>query len=1108
MGKRIIGLDIGIASVGWAVIEDGKCIVDLGVRTFDKAETAKEGDSLNLVRREARLARRRLSRRAQRLRQTAHLLKQSGLIREESELHRPLPKDIAKTEGKGQSPWQLRAESLDRLLTPFELAKVIYHIVKHRGFHWVSSADRAAADSDKEGGAIKQGLAQTESLMKEKGYRTVGELIWLEFPEVQRNKGGKYEKILPRTGLDAELRTVFHAQQRLGNSFVTDDLRLGILGNGDRKSGLLWKQKPALQGDDILKMLGHCRFERDEYRAPKNSFAAERHVWLTRLNNLRLTGNGQIRALTREERATVLNIPYEQKTDLTYKQLRGKLEKAGLWEKTPEGTDGEWRFSTLKYGDKDPEKAVFCRIPGWHALKKAYENSAMMGEWNQIEGKALLEGCSDLLDQLAFILSVYKEDDDIRIKLHELLGDGNDRLIKTLLTIRFDKFSALSLKAINAILTYMNDGDRYDEACAKAGYVHSARGMEYFGKGRYLPSLFSGRDKHGTMVLNEDLDVPRNPVVLRSINQTRKVVNAIIRKYGSPSEVHIELARDLTRSFSERNSIVREQKKFADRKEILVRLFREQFSAEPNGRNLEKFRLYNEQQCKCLYSGKVIEIGRLLEPGYVEVDHILPYSRSFDDSKNNKALVLTSENRDKGNCTPYEYMGTDAKRWHEFEEFVHSLKITMAKKGRLLRKDFGEKAQKEFIERNLNDTRYASRFFMNYVNACLQFEDTENQTGVISVNGALTSFLRARWGLMKDRSESDRHHALDAVVIACCTRAMNKRVAEYSKNKELKSAKAGYVDQETGEVFDIAALHRLENRFPLPWEHFRDELLLRLFCNDRQILQEELAKFGTDSESDLRVVRPLFVSRAIQRRGTGALHKETIYSQTSEQKQAEMVTRKIGLQDLKDSHFKSLIDYERNAKLYDTIRSRLEAAGWDGKKAFPAGSMRMLDKHGEPKGAIVKSVRITEKKTGTSIRGGLAENVLMRRVDVFRKNGQYFLVPVYFWQKELPNRAVSANKPENEWIMIDSQFEWCFSLVKNDLIRIQLKDRDYLGYFNGLDRTTGALSVMAHDRAADQGKNGLFRGIGVRNAQNIVKLAVDVLGNVYQIAQESRHELA
>ena len=1100
MNHRIIGLDIGIASVGWAVIEEGRRIIDLGVRVFDKAETAKEGDSLNLVRREARLARRRLSRRSSRLRQTAQLLKSMGLIADTADLHRPLPKDSAKAAGEGKSPWQLRTEGLDRLLSPLELAKVIFHIIKHRGFHWVSSAERAAADKDKEGGAIKQGLAKTEARMQEKGYRTLGEMILQEYPDAQRNKGGQYEKVLPRTGLDAELRMIFTAQQKLGNPSVSDALVDAVVGNGDRKSGLLWKQKPPLQGEDILKMLGHCRFERDEYRAPKCSFAAERHVWLTRLNNLRLIDNGTTRGLTADEQAIVLNMPYEQKGDLTYKQLHRKLDKAHLW-------DDSWRFAGLKYGEKDPETAVLCKIPGWHELEKAYLNAGYQGEWKQLADKALLESRSDLLDNIAFILSVYKEDEEVRPQLEQLIGKDNHRLIESLLSVRFDQFSALSLKALNAILPHMNAGDRYDEACTKAGYDHRAQGQETSEKTKYLPSLFSGRNEKGTMVFNEELEVPRNPVVLRAINQTRKVLNAIIKKYGSPSSVHIELARDLSRSFSERNAIEREQKKYAANKEALIADFRALFRAEPNGRNLEKYRLYREQQCKCLYSAKPLSIERLLEPGYVEVDHILPYSRSFDDSKNNKALVLTSENRDKGNRTPFEYMGSDPDRWHLFEEHVKSLKISMAKKQRLLRKDFGSQAQKEFRERNLNDTRYASRFFKNYVDSCLLMDNPDAKTSTVTVNGAMTSFLRARWGLLKVRSESDRHHAMDAVVVACCTTAMNNRISRYSWNEELRFAKSGYTDPETGEILDLAALRKLENRFPIPWDHFRDELLIRLYCDDRQMIQEELAKFNTYPEAALQAVKPLFVSRAIQRRGSGALHKETIYAQTPEQKAVEMVTRKIGLQDLKKNHFDSLVDYDRNRKLYDYLREKLEAASWDGKKAFPEGSVKMLDKSGEPRGAGVKSVRITEKKTGTAIRGGLAENGLMRRVDVFRKNGQYFLVPVYYWHKTLPNRAVSAHKPENEWILIDNQYDWCFSLMTNDLIHVKVKDKIYFGYFAGFDRSTGAINVLVHDHDERQKKKGIFR-IGVRNATSIDKLAVDVLGNVYRVAQEPRHELA
>lgn len=77
-----------------------------------------------------------------------------------------------------------------------------------------------------------------------------------------------------------------------------------------------------------------------------------------------------------------------------------------------------------------------------------------------------------------------------------------------------------------------------------------------------MPPLFSGREPNGTLIFNEEIgDIPRNPVVLRVINQTRKVVNAIVKKYGSPKSVHIELARDLAKSRAERNEIEKEMKK-------------------------------------------------------------------------------------------------------------------------------------------------------------------------------------------------------------------------------------------------------------------------------------------------------------------------------------------------------------------------------------------------------------------------------------------------------------------------------------------------------------------------------------------------------------------
>jgi CRISPR-associated endonuclease Csn1 len=349
LGALTLGFDIGIASVGWAVLSEQR-IVDLGVRCFDKAETAKEGESLNFARRSARLLRRRLRRRAWRLTKLARLLKRQGVIQEVT---------LFKPENPySDSLWKLRAEGLDRQLSPEEWARVIYHLCKHRGFHWISLAEerKAEEDSKGEGGKVKQGLAATAKLMKEKGYRSAAEMVLAEFPDAQRNKQGDYGKSLSRVLLSEEFSLLFERQHELNNPYATKDLQLAILGNGDRKSGLFWAQKPALSGADLLKMLGHCTFEKAEYRAPKASFTAERHVWLTKLNNLRVVVDGITRPLNEQERREALPLPYSQAGDLSYKQLRMTLVKAGL---LPES----FKFTGLPYPSQKQQSEEKAKDP-------------------------------------------------------------------------------------------------------------------------------------------------------------------------------------------------------------------------------------------------------------------------------------------------------------------------------------------------------------------------------------------------------------------------------------------------------------------------------------------------------------------------------------------------------------------------------------------------------------------------------------------------------------------------------------------------------------------------------------------------------------------------
>ena len=188
MNKMILGLDIGIGSVGWALIEEGKRIIGLGVRTFDVSEDPVTKATLNQVRADARRQRHQIKHKASRLKGLLNLLLKLELINDKNIiLQNPLHKDI----------WELRAKALTEKITSDELALIIYHICNHRGFYWVSSCS-----TNNEDGLIKKALSSNEQIMLDKGYKTIGQMIFNEFPNHYRNKDGDYTKCISRVELD------------------------------------------------------------------------------------------------------------------------------------------------------------------------------------------------------------------------------------------------------------------------------------------------------------------------------------------------------------------------------------------------------------------------------------------------------------------------------------------------------------------------------------------------------------------------------------------------------------------------------------------------------------------------------------------------------------------------------------------------------------------------------------------------------------------------------------------------------------------------------------------------------------------------------------------
>lgn len=475
----ILGLDIGIASVGWAMVEIDEeenpiRLIDLGVRVFERAEVPKTGDSLAAARRLARSVRRLTRRRAHRLLRARRLLKREGVLQaadfDENGLIKSLP----------NTPWQLRAAALDRKLTPLEWSAVLLHLIKHRGY--LSQRKNEGETADKELGALLKGVADNAHTLQTGDFRTPAELALNKFEKESghiRNQRGDYSHTFSRKDLQAELNLLFEKQKEFGNPHVSDGLKESI-------ETLLMTQRPALSGDAVQKMLGHCTFEPTEPKAAKNTYTAERFIWLTKLNNLRILEQGSERPLTDTERATLMDEPY-RKSKLTYAQARKLL-----------GLEDTAFFKGLRYGKDNAEASTLMEMKTYHAISRALEKEGLKDK------KSPLNLSPELQDEIGTAFSLFKTDEDITGRLKDRV---QPEILEALLKhISFDKFVQISLKALRRIVPLMEQGKRYDEACTEIYGDHY--GKKNAEEKIYLPPI--------------PADEIRNPVVLRALSQARK----------------------------------------------------------------------------------------------------------------------------------------------------------------------------------------------------------------------------------------------------------------------------------------------------------------------------------------------------------------------------------------------------------------------------------------------------------------------------------------------------------------------------------------------------------------------------------------------------------
>jgi CRISPR-associated endonuclease Csn1 len=391
-----------------------------------------------------------------------------------------------------------------------------------------------------------------------------------------------------------------------------------------------------------------------------------------------------------------------------------------------------------------------------------------------------------------------------------------------------DGYGSLSRKAINQILPELQaDVCTYDVAVLAAGFDHHSY-MGALATGEVLPELpYYGQalQRHvgfGTGV-DTDSDEKRygriaNPTVHIGLNQVRVVVNELINRYGHPSQVVLELARDLKQSWEQKRETERQQALNQKRNERCRREIAELLGiAEEHVRRslIRKMMLWEElsfdpAERRCPYTGVQISL-RMLLGDEVEIEHILPFGRTLDDSLNNKTVSLRAANRLKANSTPWEAFGKVHVAGFDYDAILaRAQRMPLRKRYRFAPDGYERwlKNDKDFLARALNDTRYLSRMAKEYLTlVCPQ------ATWVIP--GQLTALLRGRFGLnnadilgwngQKNR-EDHRHHAIDACVIGITDRSMLNRLSE--ANASAREMMLG----------------RLVESMPLPWPTYREHV--------------------------------------------------------------------------------------------------------------------------------------------------------------------------------------------------------------------------------------------------------------------------------------------
>lgn len=986
-GRYILGLDLGANSLGWAAIglnsgDQPAGIVAAGVRVFNAAvanlDQGKD-ESNNVKRREARLARRQIDRRRRRIHKIYRLLSAHSLLPpcrdlpERIRVLAALDRELAEKHGCHTNlPYFLRARALDQQLEPYELGRALFHLAQRRGF---LSNRKTTKESDEERSKIKASITDLGNRIQQAGKRTLGEYLASLTPSDLLRLRGRYTS---RQMYCEEFERIWNAQKPYYPEILADAFHNELY-------KALFSQRPL---DDQSDLIGDCELEPGEKRAPMWDPIAQRFRLLQAVNNLRLIDEtGAAQPLDTEQRAIILE--RLDAGDLRWKEFR-KLLRIGPRTQI-----------NLESGGND--KLIGNRT-------EAKMREAFGPRWNDLSQEEKLEAIRALASR-----SSEKELAEKAVTRWGLNALQAEKYAGT--TLEFGKYAAISLRAMKRLLPRLERGEEWTKA----------RQAEY-------PESFATGQPHDFLpVVGEYFTALRNPAVVRTLSQLRKVVNALIREFGKPEEIHIELARDLKASRKERETRwrrMRDQQKL--REEAFRRISDEIGVPNPSRADIEKWLLAEECRWCCPYSGKSFSKTQLFHSGEIQVEHIIPFARSLDDSFANKTLAYAGVNKLKHNRTPREAFG-NTEEWEAILQRVRTFQGMFAH-AKLRRFQMDSKAVsallEDFTQRQLNDTRYASRLAARYV-GCLygNLWDSQGRRRVFVSPGQVTATLRRLWSIEnvlgegggKNRDDH-RHHAIDAIVIALTGSATVKELSEAASRASQEGRR------------------RFASINP-PWPGFAAEVRT--------------------------TVTSIIPSRAVSRKVRGALHDETHYGLIRDPYgDGQIAVRRKPVHELSQKELEQIVD----PVVRERVRLQVAALGGPAQNkklennwpTLPAANGKLIS---------IKKVRIRIAEEPRRIGNGLRQRYVL--------GGEYHHFEIFrFWNDKkqkwiLDFRAVSIQealervRAKEPVVRRDHgpSTRFVCSVAKDEILRIEEDGQVKYMVVRALEATNGVVGLQSVEDA-------------------------------------------